>query len=95
VLADLGAKSPVDSRFVVGDTIDVGTAGTVQLEIVRLMKGVWLGSSRSAALVLSLTPDLEAASFSRPVFYSTRAADPAVRPRLRVSYLRAFPFENP
>ena len=45
------------------------------------------------ALVLSLTPELEAASFSRPVFYSTRAVDPAVRPRLRISYVPSFPFE--
>jgi hypothetical protein len=45
--------------------------------------------------MLSLaTPALEGGSFSRPVFYSTRA-DPAVRPRLRLSYLLAFPFENP
>jgi len=96
VLSDLGAKSPIESRFGVGvDTIPAGTAGTVDLEIVRLMQQVWLGSSRPTALVLSLAPDLEAASFSRPVFYSTRAADPAVRPRLRISYLLSFPFENP
>ena len=97
VLADLGAKSPVESRFGVGvDTITAGTSGTVDIEIVRLMQQLWLGSStRPTALILSLSPELEAASFTRLVFYSTRAADPAVRPRLRVSYLRAFPFENP
>jgi hypothetical protein len=97
VLSDLGAKSPVESRFGVGvDTITAGTIGTVDIEIVRLMQQLWLGSStRPTALILSLSPELEAASFTRPVFYSTRAADPAVRPRLRVSYLRAFPFENP
>jgi hypothetical protein len=96
VLADLGAKSPVESRFGVGiDTIPSGTAGTVDVEVVRLLQQVWLESARPAALVLSLTPELEAASFSRPVFYSTRAADPAVRPRLRISYLLSFPFENP
>jgi hypothetical protein len=96
VLSDLGAKSPVESRFGVGvDTIPAGTAGTVDIEIVRLMQQVWLRSSPPTALVLSLAPDLEAGSFSRPVFYSTRAADPAVRPRLRISYLLSFPFENP
>jgi hypothetical protein len=46
-------------------------------------------------MVSMAIPSLEGASFSRPVFYSTRAADPAVRPRLRISYMRSFPFENP
>jgi hypothetical protein len=96
VLADLGAKSPVEPRFgVVTDTLEPGTSGTVGLEVTRLMQLLWLGSTRPTALVLSLAPELEAASFSRPVFYSTRAADPTLRPRLRISYLLAFPFENP
>jgi hypothetical protein len=96
VLADLGAKSPVESRFGFGEnTVAAGTTGTVDVEVVRLMQQLWLGSStRPTALVLSLAPELEAASFSQPVFYSTRAADPALRPRLRVSYLPSFPFEN-
>jgi hypothetical protein len=77
VLADLGAKSPVESRFGVGlDSIPAGTSGVVEIEMVRLLQQVWLGSSRPPALVLSLTPELEAASFTRPVFYSSRAADP-------------------
>ena len=96
ILSDLGAKSPVESRFGVAiDTIPVGSSTTEALEMVRLLQQVWIGESRPAGLLLSLTPELEAASFSRPVFYSSRAADPAVRPRLRVSYLRSFPFENP
>jgi hypothetical protein len=44
-------------------------------------------------MFLSLQP--EAASFSRAVFYSTRFPDPTVHPRLRVTYMREFPFENP
>jgi hypothetical protein len=95
VLADLGAKSPVESRVAGVDTIPVGTSGTVGIEIVRLMQQLWLGTSRPTALVISLPQDLEAGSFARPVFYSTRAPDPAVRPRLRISYLLSFPFENP
>jgi hypothetical protein len=96
ILSDLGAKSPVESRFGVAlDTIPVGSSATEELEMVRLLQQVWIGESRPAGLMLSLTPELEAASFSRPVFYSSRAADPAVRPRLRVSYLRSFPFESP
>lgn len=96
VLADLGAKSPVRSSagLVPADTLDPGTT-SVTVEAVRIVN-LWLGTTPlPSSLVLSFAPDLEAASFSRPVFYSTRAADPAVRPRLRISYLREFPFENP
>jgi hypothetical protein len=57
---------------------------------------LWLGATtRPSALILSLAPEQEAASFTRPVFHSTRAVDPAVRPRLRVTYLLKFPFETP
>jgi hypothetical protein len=97
VLADLGAKSPVNSTpgRVPADTLENGTPGTVSLEAVRLVE-LWLGATtRPSALVLALAPDLESASFSRPVFYSTRAADMALWPRLRISYLLSFPFENP
>jgi hypothetical protein len=98
VLADLGAKSPVGSVAgrVPADTIPAGTSGTVSLEAVRLVQ-LWQGTpNRPNALILSLAqPELEAASFSSPVFYSTRAANPAVRPRLHISYLLSFPFENP
>jgi hypothetical protein len=96
VVADLGAKSPVSSALgrVPADTIEPG-ATSVNLEAVRLVE-LWLGNtSAPAAMVLAMAPELEAASFARPVFFSTRAADPAVRPRLRISYLRRFPFENP
>jgi hypothetical protein len=96
VLADLGAKSPVSSAAgrVPADTLDPGTT-SVNVEAVRLVE-LWLGATPlPSALVLSLEPDLEGASFSRPVFYSTRAANPLLRPRLHISYLRAFPFENP
>jgi hypothetical protein len=96
VLADLGAKSPVSSAAgrVPADTLEAGTT-LVNLEAVRLVE-LWSGTSAGpSSLVLALAPDLEAGSFARPVFYSTRAADPAVRPRLHISYLRQFPFENP
>ncbi|HJR17548.1 MAG TPA: hypothetical protein VJ808_11895, partial [Gemmatimonadales bacterium] len=88
------AKSPINTLpgRVPEDTLEIGTT-TVSLEAVRLVE-LWLGSSsRPTAVMLSLTP--EAASFSRPVFYSTRAPDPALRPRLRLSYLLSFPFETP
>ena len=42
-----------------------------------------------------LTP--EGASFARAVFFSTRSPSPGVlvAPRLRITFQRAFPFENP
>jgi hypothetical protein len=96
LLADVGAKSPVNSSpgRVPLDTLDNG-AMTVSLEIVRLVE-LWLGDTpRPSALSLAFPVELEAASFTRPMFHSTRAADPSLWPRLRVSYLRSFPFENP
>jgi hypothetical protein len=96
VLADVGGKSPVNTQTtpvnrVAADTLREG-ATAVSLEAVRLVE-LWLGSARPSALILSLTS--EGASFTRPVFYSTRAADPALRPRLHLSYLLSFPFETP
>ena len=94
VLADVGAKSPVSTTTIriPEDTLEIGTS-IVSLEAVRLVE-LWLGASRRpSAVVLSLTP--EASSFSRPVFYSTRAPDTALHPRLRLSYLLSFPFETP
>lgn len=96
LLADVGAKSPVNSSAgrVPLDTLE-GGATTVSFEVVRLVE-LWLGNTtRPSALMLSMTPSLEAASFTRPFFYSSRAADPAVRPRLHISYLLSFPFETP
>jgi hypothetical protein len=96
VLSDLGAKSPLESRIFAPDTLQPGTSGLVEVEVVRLVQLGWIANPLlPTALMLSLAPELEGACFSRPVFYSTRAADPAVRPRLRISYQLAFPFENP
>ncbi len=93
VLADVGGKSPVNTLQgrVPVDTLELGSS-TVSIEAVRLVE-LWLGANRPSALVLALNP--EGASFTKPVFYSTRAADPALRPRLRLSYLLSFPFETP
>ena len=93
VLADVGGKSPVNTQpgRVPADTLELGSS-TVSIEAVRLVE-LWLGSNRPSAVVLALDP--EGASFTKPIFYSTRAADPALRPRLRLSYLLSFPFETP
>jgi hypothetical protein len=93
VLADVGGKSPVNTvpLRVALDTLELGSS-TVSIEAVRLIE-LWLGANRPSALVLALNP--EGASFTQPVFYSTRTADPALHPRLRLSYLLSFPFETP
>jgi hypothetical protein len=104
LLTDVGAKSPVNST--VGrmplDTLESGET-TVSFEAVRLIE-LWIGqTTRPSALMLSLASDQgdpgrevlqEGGSFTRPSFHSSRAADPAVRPRLRISYMLPFPFEN-
>lgn len=95
LFADLGAKSPVvttDNRFIVSDTISVGTADTIRLDVTSLVRLWQAVDERPEAIFLSLLP--EAASFSRPVFGSTRSGTPGP-PRLRVTYLRPFPFEAP
>jgi len=94
VLSDVGAKSPVSvlAGRVPEDTLEAGTAA-ISMEVVRLVE-LWLGATnRPTALMLSLDP--EASSFSHATFYSSRADDPALRPRLRLSYLLSFPFETP
>ena len=54
---------------------------------------VWQAATeRPEAVFLSLLP--EAASFSRPVFGSTRSGSVGP-PRLRITYSKPFPFETP
>jgi hypothetical protein len=94
LLADLGAKSPVtsDVRFISSDTLSVGSADTVRLDMTPIVR-LWQSTSEQPeAVFLSLLP--EAASFTRPVFGSTRSGTVGA-PRLRVTYLKPFPFENP
>jgi hypothetical protein len=94
LFADLGAKSPVttDARFIISDTLSVGSADTVRLDVTPLVRLWQSAEERPEAMFLSLLP--EAASFSLPVFGSTRSGTPGA-PRLRVTYLKPFPFENP
>ncbi|MBA3521343.1 MAG: hypothetical protein H0T90_02410 [Gemmatimonadales bacterium] len=94
VLADLGAKSPVssDERILVSDTVSSGSADTVRLDVTPIVQFWQAAAERPEALSLTLQP--EAATFTRAVFGSTRqpASSP---PRLRITYLVSFPFENP
>ena len=65
VLADLGAKSPVstDVRFIVDDTLEVGSSDTVSLDMTRIVQ-LWQASTTAPdAIFLSLLP--EASTFTR------------------------------
>lgn len=94
VLADLGAKSPVteDPTFFATDTLTPGVSDTVRLDVTNLVK-LWQSTAaeRPEAIFLSLLP--EAATFMRAEFGSSRSA--VGGPRLRITYMLAFPFENP
>ncbi len=92
LLADLGAKSPVDTRSIVTDTLPVGSADTMRLDVTGIVRLWQSASARPEAVFLSLLP--EGGSFTRPVFGSTRSGTVGAA-RLRVSYLKPFPFENP
>jgi hypothetical protein len=92
LFADLGAKSPIDARFTSSDTLVVGSADTVRLDVTPIVQTWQAASERPEAMFLSLLP--EAATFSRPVFGSTRSGTVG-GPRLRITYLKPFPFENP
>jgi hypothetical protein len=89
--ADLGAKSPQDQDVVASDTLLLDTADTVRIDVTSLVHR-WQGTTRPEAIFLSLQP--EAASFTRAVFGSSRSGTPGA-PRLRITYLRPFPFESP
>jgi hypothetical protein len=94
LLVDLGAKSPVtsDTRFISSDTLAVGSADTVRLDVTAIIRLWQSASQRPEAVFLSLLP--EGASFTRPVFGSTRSGTVGA-PRLRITYQKPFPFENP
>ncbi len=93
LFADLGAKSPVttDTRFISSDTLRLNSADTVRLDVTPIVR-LWQTSERPEAIFLSLLP--EAGTFTRPVFGSTRSGTVGP-PRLRITYLKSFPFENP
>lgn len=94
LLADLGAKSPVttEENFISADTLPVGSGDTVRLDMTSIVRLWQATTERPEAVFLSLLP--EAASFTRPVFGSTRSGTVGA-PRLRITYLKPFPFESP
>jgi hypothetical protein len=94
IVADVGPKSPVTDNPVLIklDTLPVGSSDTVRIDVTNIAQ-VWQSSTNLPQTVaISLEP--EAASFTRAAFGSSRS--PAVGvPRLRISYMLSFPFENP
>jgi hypothetical protein len=90
-----------DVRFIVDDTLGVNSSDTVRLDVTRIVQ-LWQASSTAPdAIFLSLLP--EASTFTRAEFGSTRSdpeltpspPEPLGAPRLRITYQRPFPFENP
>jgi len=97
VIGDLGAKSPLtaDANFIRQDTLPTVQSDTVKIEMTRIVQ-LWQSSRlRPQSIFLRMIP--EGASFARAVFFSTRSpsAGVLVAPRLRITFQRAFPFENP
>jgi hypothetical protein len=94
IVADVGPKSPVTDNpaLIMVDTLPLGSSDTVRIDVTNIAQ-VWQSSSNlPQTLAISLEP--EGASFTRTVFGSSRS--PAVGvPRLRISYMLSFPFENP
>jgi hypothetical protein len=94
VVGDLGAKSPLttDVTFIRQDTLPQIQSDTVRVEVTRIVQ-LWQSTrSRPQSVFLRIAP--EAATFARAVFGSTRTPALGV-PRLRITYQRPFPFENP
>ena len=97
VIGDLGAKSPLtnDVNFIRQDTLPAVQSDTVEIEMTRIVQ-LWQSSRlRPQSIFLRLIP--EGATFSRAAFFSTRSPSSGVlmAPRLRITFQRAFPFENP
>lgn len=97
VVGDLGAKSPLttDVRFIQQDTLPTVQSDTVRRDITSTVQ-LWQSTrTRPQSVFIRLLP--EAATFTRAQFFSTRshAGDTLVAPRLRITYQRFFPFENP
>jgi hypothetical protein len=102
VIGDLGAKSPLSntandlaSGFIRQDTLPTVQSDTVLVEMTRIVQ-LWQSSrSRPQSIFLRLLP--EGATFARAAFFSTRSPSGGVlvAPRLRITFQRSFPFENP
>ena len=93
VLSDQGGKSPLVPLLASTTAVTVGSADSVTLEVIDLVR-TWQvveGTRPAQAFFLSLQP--EASSFTLPVFASTRS--PSGAPRLRLTYVYPLGFEEP
>jgi hypothetical protein len=104
LVGDLGAKSPItsDTTFIGHDTLASVQADTIKIDVTRLVQLWQSARERPKSVFLRIGPALlpeEGATFARPVFFSTRSHGPdpsvLVAPRIRITYQRSFPFENP
>jgi len=91
VLADFGAKSPID--LLLGDSamIHPGATDTVKIEVTNLLQQWAADSTRPT--VLLLRPEREAQIFGEIRFYPSLAT--AFRPTLQITFVRRFPFGAP
>ncbi len=91
VLADFGAKSPID--LLLGDSamIHPGATDTVKIEVTNLVQQWSADSTRPTVLVLR--PEREAQLFGEIRFYPSVAT--AFRPTLQITFVRRFPFGVP
>jgi len=91
VLADFGAKSPID--LLLGDSamIHPGATDTVKIEVTNLLQQWAVDSTRPT--VLLLRPEREAQTFGEIRFYPSVAS--AFRPTLQITFVRRFPFGAP
>jgi hypothetical protein len=95
VLSDLGPKSPLtgDPTLISEDTLALGSADTLRLDITQIVQLWQQSDERPEEVALLLRP--EGASFTRTAFGSTNPLSPVGPPRLHITYLLSFPFENP
>jgi hypothetical protein len=92
VIGDLGAKSPlITSGNTIGlKPVDSGTTGTVEIDVTRLIRAWQTKNGLPQVVFIAIGP--EAATFTQPVFKSTRSGSGA--PQLRITYYEKFPFQR-
>jgi hypothetical protein len=102
VLSDLGPKSPLDATLALISELSLGSTDTVRLDVTRIIQKWQASDDLPEEIALRLLADTtrttaiaEASSFTRTLFGSTSPLSPVGGPRLRITYLLAFPFENP
>ena len=96
LFADLGAQVARSRRMrdsSPSDTIPSAASDTVRLDVTTIVR-LWQSDQRAAGGDLPLAAPRSRRRFTRPVFGSTRSGTVGA-PRLRITYLKPFPFENP